>query len=69
MQKDWGLFPEQTTEIELKCEGQVIIRKFNHIYHEFAMGEWFTAYKLKGGDKVIITPIKAREYSVKFLRK
>jgi len=65
----WYLFPRNSTEIELEHEEQVIKRKFNHKYHEFAMGEWFTAYKLKGGDRVIITPIEVKKnYHVEFFK-
>ncbi len=66
----WYLFPEESAKIELQYEGNFIKRKFNHRYHEFALGEWFTAYKLKGGDKVKFTPIKEKKkYGVEFLRK
>ena len=65
----WDLFPENNTEIKLEYGGQVIKRKFNSRNHEFAMGEWFTAYKLKGGDKIRITPIElGKKYRVEFLK-
>ena len=65
----WDLFPDEDTEIELECGGQVIERKFNSRNHEFAMGEWFTAYKLKGGDKVKFTPSEEkRKYHLELLK-
>ena len=65
----WDLFPGKSKYIELQYERNVIKRKFNHRYHEFAMGKWFTAYKLQGGDKVIITPLEEKnKYSIIFLR-
>lgn len=67
--ENWYLFPEKTTEIELDYGGQAIKRKFNHKYHEFALGEWFTAYKLKGGDKVKFTPSEEKKnYHVEFFK-
>ena len=66
----WHLFPDSQTKIELRADDNVIRRIFNPKYHEFALGEWLSAYQVEKGDTIRITPIEAKEkYRVKFLKK
>jgi hypothetical protein len=68
--KYWPMFPDSSREIELTTDGETIKRKFNHKYHEFALGEWVTKYGVKEGDIIRITPIlKKEKYRVNFIKK
>jgi hypothetical protein len=65
----WHLFPDFYTKIELNSDENAIHRIFNPKYYEFALGEWFTAYQVREGDKVRIRPIEAmKTYRVDFLK-
>jgi phosphopantothenoylcysteine decarboxylase/phosphopantothenate--cysteine ligase len=66
----WDMLPDSSREIELTTGGETIKRKFNHEYHEFALGEWVTKYGVKEGDIIRITPIlKKEKYRVNFIKK
>jgi phosphopantothenoylcysteine decarboxylase/phosphopantothenate--cysteine ligase len=68
--KYWPMFPDSSREIELTTDGETIKRKFNHKYHEFALGEWVTKYGLKQGDAIRITPIVPKKrYHIQFAKK
>jgi phosphopantothenoylcysteine decarboxylase/phosphopantothenate--cysteine ligase len=68
--KYWHIFPDSSRKIALTTDEETIKRKFNHEYHEIALGEWVRKYGVKEGDIIRITPILAKEkYRVNFIKK
>jgi len=70
----WGLFPAVTMTLELEAKLMGVIQTQFYVrdsHHGFSknLRPWFEEHKLKGGDKIRITPIEDnKKYRLEILK-